>query len=333
MKKHIMLLLPLMALLASCEVEFSPNAEWKEVPVVYCVLDQDEDTTWARVEKCYLGDGDIYRYSSISDSFNYPEGYLQIALLAYDNGQIVDSMPFTYTVLERDSGNFAYAGQPVYYSRTRNHLSASYTYVLSVRRAADGSLLTSSQPVSLVVKTRDNVISKPTNNQMFGFYDHTPGSSTAFCRIEWPALQNARLYQPMVRFYYVVDGDTTYIDLKCKSVQGRTTATSFGTDYSRDMFLSEVEARLKDDPREKLYAKKVDIYLLACSEELNAYINTVSSANGVEQSHEIYTNMTEGLGVVASRRTHLRKTVPADTSVADNRGLYYFLKKLDINMH
>lgn len=323
-----------MALLASCEVEFSPNAEWKEVPVVYCILDQDEDTTWARVEKCYLGEGNIYSYSSVSDSFNYPEGYLQIALLAYDNnGQVVDSMPFAYTVLDRDSGDFAYAGQPVYCSRTRNHLSADYTYVLKVRRAADGSLLTASQPVSLVVKTRDNVISKPSNTQMFGFYDHTPGSSTAFCRIEWPALRNARLYQPMVRFYYVVEGDTTYIDLKCKSVLGKTNGTTFSTDYSRDMFLSEVEARLKNDPREKLYAKKVDIYLLACSEELNAYMNTVSSANCIEQSHEIYTNMTEGLGVVASRRTHLRKTVPADTSVADNRGLYYFLKNLDINMH
>ena len=29
---------------ASCKVEFSPNAPWKDVPSVYCVLDIQEDT-------------------------------------------------------------------------------------------------------------------------------------------------------------------------------------------------------------------------------------------------------------------------------------------------
>lgn len=332
MKKIYILFFPVLLLLASCEVEFSPNAEWKEVPVVYCVLDQDDDTTWARVEKCYLGDGDIYSYSSISDSFNYPEGYLQVALLAYKNGQIVDSMPFTDSVVDRENGDFVATDQPVFFCRTRNRLDVENTYVLSVRRASDGSLLTTSQPVPLIAKTRDQVISKPTNTQTFGFYDHNSGSPTAFCRIEWPALQNARLYQPVIRFYYVVDGDTTYIDLKCSTVKGTANRVSYSTNYSRDMFLADVKKQLQDDPRQKYFAKKVDIYLMACSEELNAYMNAVSATSDIDQSHEVYTNMTDGLGIVAARRTHLYKRVPADTSVAPNQGLYYLLKNLGINM-
>lgn len=331
-KKCLLILLPLTALLSSCEVEFSPNAEWKEVPVVYCILDQDEDTTWARVEKCYLGDGNIYSYSSISDSFNYPEGSLQVALLAFRDGQIVDSMPFTYTVLDRDSGNFAYMGQPVYYSRTRNHLVSDCTYELRVRHTADGSLLTSSQPVSLVVKTASQVITKPTSNGMFGFYDHNTGNTSALCRIDWPAMQNARLYQPIIRFYYEVDGDTLHEDFKCNSVKGTYLNTSYSTYYSRDIFLADLYSRLKDDPRLKHYIKKVDIFMVACSEELNAYINTASAAGDIGEWHETYTNMNTGLGVVASRRTHLSKTVPADSSLASDKGLYYLLKNLGINM-
>ncbi len=46
-------------LLASCEVDFSPNASWREIPVVYCVLDQDDDTSYVRVERCFLGEGSI----------------------------------------------------------------------------------------------------------------------------------------------------------------------------------------------------------------------------------------------------------------------------------
>ena len=38
----------------SCEVEFDPNEEWKAVTVVYGVLDQDDDTTFVRVQKGFL---------------------------------------------------------------------------------------------------------------------------------------------------------------------------------------------------------------------------------------------------------------------------------------
>ena len=70
----------------SCEVEFSPNAKWKNVPVVYCVLDQDDDTTWARVQRCYLSEDNIYSYGQNSDSINYPQGSIEVYLLGYENG-------------------------------------------------------------------------------------------------------------------------------------------------------------------------------------------------------------------------------------------------------
>ena len=49
----------------SCEVEFSPNDKWTEIPVVYCVLDQDDDTSFVRVQRCFLGEGNQYRYTGI----------------------------------------------------------------------------------------------------------------------------------------------------------------------------------------------------------------------------------------------------------------------------
>ena len=52
----------------SCDNDFNPNAEWKETMVVYGLLDQDQDTTWVRVQKCYLGEGDMIAMSSIMDS-------------------------------------------------------------------------------------------------------------------------------------------------------------------------------------------------------------------------------------------------------------------------
>ena len=65
-------------LFSACKVDFSPNAQWKELPVVYCILDQDDDTTWVRVQRCYLGQGNLYQYGSNYDSVNYPQGQLTV---------------------------------------------------------------------------------------------------------------------------------------------------------------------------------------------------------------------------------------------------------------
>ena len=88
-------------LLTSCEVDFSPNAPWKEVPVVHCLLDQDDDTTWVRVEKCFLGEGNIYTYGAVSDSINYPKDSIIVRLLAFDYWGRCDTIPFTYTITSR----------------------------------------------------------------------------------------------------------------------------------------------------------------------------------------------------------------------------------------
>lgn len=319
-----------LVLFSACEVEFSPNAEWKDIPVVFCVLDQDDDTTWARIERCYLGDGDIYGYSAISDSFNYPQGSITVSLLAYRNGQQVDSMDFLYKEIEREEGNFANTAQPTYYFPTANRLKDDCTYVLKVRRSSDGTVIASSDPVPLVIKEAAQVISKPTNTGSFGFYDKY-GSSAAFCKIEWPALKNARLYQPVVRFYYSIDDVEMYEDFKCNTIKANT-ASTYHTFYSRATFLEELYQRLKDDPRQKVYLRKFDIYLTACSEELNAYMSTASSGTDIDDSHEVYSNIDNGRGILASRRTHLFKSVPGDSSNLNNTGLYFFLMDLGINM-
>ena len=61
-------ILPLIAVtllaFSSCRVEFSPNAPWRDVPSVYCVLDPEEDTVWVRLQRCYLGEDNLYNYSN-----------------------------------------------------------------------------------------------------------------------------------------------------------------------------------------------------------------------------------------------------------------------------
>ena len=322
-------------LLTSCEVEFSPNAEWKNVPVVYCLLDQDDDTTWVRVQRCYLSEGNIYQYGSNSDSINYPQGSIQVALLAYDGGALKDSIAFTYTEVDRDSGAFAYTAQPVYYALTKNKLRENYTFVLNVRNTADGSLLATTNPITLIKKTSGTLISKPSitvtpsGDTLGGFYfnEVDPVSpAQASCLIQWNPLENARLYQPVVRFYYESGGVKHHIDFLCP----RVTSSSSEVRYTREQFLTELRNRFQDDTTVKHYIPHVDIYLTCCSEELNAYISTSSLGNSINQEHEAFTNIIGGVGVFAARRTHLFKGMPADNSVQPGVGLNDLILNLGV---
>ena len=318
-------------LCVGCEVEFSPNAEWKETPVVYCVLDQGDDTTWVRVEKCYLSEGDIYRYGSVSDSINYPAGSLQVTLLAIKDGQRVDSMDFTYDVRDHSDGDFAWEQQPVYWCYTRRRLREDCYYKLVVRRAADGSTLATAT-TNLVTKKNesDQVVTSPNDNTPFGF-----SINRSYCKIEWRALNGARLYQPIVRFYYTVYGDTLFLDLPCNKMVSRPNANSYNINYSREGFLSTLHRYFDGDTTTKGYPQFFDIFITACNEDLHAYMNSVSSGTNLDQGHEVYTNIKDGegrncLGVFGARRTHIYRRVPGDPSDREGIGLHALLKEMGV---
>lgn len=332
MKKALYFIPLVLLIFSACEVEFSPNAEWKNIPVVYCLLDQDDDTTFVRVQRAFLSEDNIYSYGSVTDSINYPVGSIEVSLLTYNNGVIRDSFAFNSMLRDHDSGNFAYQAQPIYYCRTKGKLRESDAYVLSIRNTADNSILVRSKPINLIRKTESTLITKPTVNYIGGggfYFNDAAGNSSNYCHIQWKSLENARRYQPMVRFYYEENDSTRYIDLLCPS----TTSHANEIYYSRDQFLSDIKVKLQDDTCRKHYLGRVDLYLTACSEELNAYLFMAHQATILDQATQVYSNIEGGVGIFAARRTHLYKSLPADTSLRPGRGLLYFLDSLGVGIY
>lgn len=331
--KKIVLLLPLLfCFMSACEVEFTPNAEWKEIPVVYCILDQDLDTTWVRVERCFLAEGNMYDYGTISDSINYPVGSIRVVLCAYSNGQCIDTIVCRDTLCDRVEGNFSNLAQPLYF--TTASLDENYMYKLLITRVSNGNVLAYTDSIPLILQKPSSngiLIRKPSNTDRFGFFQRS--GTDAVCYIEWYVLENARRYQPIVRFYYLEEGDTHYVDLHCNTVtESPLRPQTQSTLYSRESFRASICSLLKDDTLPKRSLNKVDLYLTACSEDLNAYISSlnVNSNNAVDQGSEAYTNIHNGKGVFASRRTQLYKSLRADSSVVPNVGLVWYLRSYGI---
>lgn len=335
----------LLLLLASCNVEFSPNAEWKEIPVVYCVLDQADDTTYVRVQKCFLGEGDSRQYTQIMDSTNYPEGSLTVRMverLAYsDDNQIMHPygdanqvFDFEYKLLSnKPEGDFYAPGQPVYVCRTAGKLSPLRVYELYVIKNATGDTIARSS-TSLVA---GNLESLTAGNGVFQF-SGTEGSKV--CQLKWNGFPRARRYQPMVRFYYrdfvvnwngsTYDTITTDHHLDIPGFAMKSTPNSAVETYNfpQSRFLNIIKDALVGDTLNKNVIDTVDIYMYACSEDLAAYIYSNQASTSINQNEFVYTNIEGGLGVFASRRTHLYKRF--ETPGAANSQYKKALKALDV---
>lgn len=359
MKRLPLILLPLL-LLASCKVDFSPNGEWQEIPLVYCVLDQDDSLTVVRVQKAYLGEGDQYHYATIYDSTQYPEGALTVRLLGwpakrgvYNLLEINSSAPAPqqvfeceYTLIEKEEGSFA-GPQPVYTCVTQGQLDTGMVYQLVVLKG-DDTLATAETYLIGDCNDMEHMLLAPSPNDRFNF-----SGSSSICNMKWYSLPRARQYQPYVLFsyhdFYRHFSDNHWdtiitphaIRVNCNVVKSTLSETYHIITLAKQTFMTAVKdsilhrnlnlSEYENDPHSdfKLIPEStVDIFLPCCTEDLAAYLFAHQEYGGINQEPRSYTNIRGGLGVFAARRTHLGFNVPAN--MANSGGYIKGLKDLGV---
>lgn len=331
MKRHFLLpILIVLCSLSACRVDFTPNAEWKDVPTVYCVLDPEEDTIWARVQRCYLGQENLYNYAHIFDSNNYATGTISVHISAWRGPntplsginatcRMVDSWVLRDTLrYGKPEGNFSSDPQPVFYC-VPSHKLSDYTDCVF--------------QLLIINNYSGDTIARATTD-MVGFLDHDPsgiedvvlshnsipGYHFGFIpvkrnEIKWRMLPRGRYYQPGITFYYQKGDDTLSIDVIGTGIKAERFGYALNskaiTEYK---FLQTIKAALQDNTDTLFNVNHVDILIYACNEDLNAYITSQNIHVSGGQGFSPYTNIEGGLGIFGSRRTHIRERVPCDST-------------------
>ncbi len=336
MKSRLLIVLLFATLVSSCKVEFSPNAPWKDVPSVYCILDIQEDTVWARVQRCYLGEDNLYNYSTIADSNNYQQGDIQVHLLAWRGvldesdhsitatNTLADRWVMSYTeVPGKPDGSFASGLQPMYYcvpGANKLLADSSCVFELLVIRASSGDTLASAR-TTLVGTLPFNVVSHDTVEPVVTLPNDARGRHYGFIpvdkqnEIRWNALPRGRLYQPSVMFYYRKNGDTLAIEIPGRTMKNQYNYNMLSSKaVSQTMFLSAIKNALADNTDSLFNVNHVDIIIYVCNEDLNAYISSQNTNVASGQEFQGYTNVDGGVGIFGSRRTHIRVQVPCDSN-------------------
>ena len=122
-------------LLASCKHDVDLYADFREIPVIYGVLDAEADTNYIKITRAFYAQGDAYQVAQNPDSSNYP-GKLDARLTEFCNGEKKREIVLdTITIHNKQEGTFYAPDQKLYYTTERLNLNTSknkYSYHLVV---------------------------------------------------------------------------------------------------------------------------------------------------------------------------------------------------------
>ena len=301
--KKILLALILISglhLLNSCTTDFDLYAEYKNISVVYSLLDISDDTSWIKITKAYTGPGNALLIAQIPDSSNYSYK-LNVKLTGVKNGVELAPIVFdTLTLHNKRPGDstFYFPDQIVYYANTSLDEGAKYT--LSINNKGD--VITSETTL-----VGSFVISRP--NRFISFTNDS--------KIEYDLAKNGKRYESFLIFNYkelAPGSDTAYKQMPW--FIGMDNNNSGKQSYSGDSFYSKLDSDLEDIPGVKRWAGKVNVIVSCGSDILNSYIEINEADNSLLTEVPLFTNIEGGTGILASRHSAFKDVLLTPLSIA-----------------
>ncbi|MBT3302367.1 MAG: DUF4249 family protein [Bacteroidetes bacterium] len=308
LKRIILLIIPFFFIL-SCDDEFKINADWKDVTIVYGLLNPNEvdSVHYIRINRAYLNENsNALTLAQIADSTNYADS-LFVRLESYRNGnyQQGGDIPF-YKVSNdhKDTGIFTNADQYLWASSAQTILDPKNDYKLIITNLVSGKEISSITEIVddvTPVFPRDGlkVTINPVND----------------LNIQWLNGENAFFYDITIEVYY-----NEYVRSKpeektkkmitwpiVRSLNPKSTEQSEEMKISvpGENFFELLKDNIEYDMAMEREFLRMDFIFSAGGEEIYNYINVNKPAIGTVQKKPEYTNIENGLGVFSSRNQNV----------------------------
>lgn len=317
MKKSILLLFSVFAILFmfnACSTDVDLYADYKDITVVYGLLDSGADTNFIKINKAFCGNNDepidALEAAQIADSSNYA-GKLNAKLIEYranassSNFQKTDEFQLdTITVHNKDLGIFYAPDQLVYYTTRRIKANSDkYKYRYELEIAIGDSIISA---VTDVVGGS-------------GFY--MPQSSLNFSSsanngtVLWSKCPNSAIYEVVFKFHFIeVNAANDSVERVMTWPLGSHPEYSlsfengtYNIPYKASLFFYNLASFLGDDTlnpnitERLIYDPSLEVSIAAGGDELYNFITVNGPSSSIVQTLPEYTNVKGGYGVLSSR--------------------------------
>ncbi len=311
----------------SCSSDFDVNDEWRAIPVVYCVLDPSQPVQYVKVTKAFLGDAPASEMAQISDSLFYND--VDVLLYEKTNGNRILIASFEATdTIPKPEGYFSNQRNTVFAAQV--NLSVDKEYYIEVHINDIGVVVYNEEPVQLI---KNCYISKPSINQTV----INLSNYNSNLQYEYYTGSNGKVYQMVVKFHYfeVSGSDTSEVKtiswpqaLRVDSLSNLNTLVK--RDFSVQAFYNMVKENIPTTPDIKRFVKMPDgleFHLTAADDNYYTYMQVSQPSTGLAQSKPLFTNVTNGIGLIAVRHnTQISKKLGIPTLDSLSLGIYTFDK-------
>lgn len=286
----------------SCKTDFEVNAPYDQIPVVYGILDPSVDTQFLKINRSFLGTGDILQYAAMQDCTLFKNVTARIEEISNGNIQNVYNLQEMW-VKNIESGIFYGDSQKVYFFVEPN-LNLSSNYKLSVK-ADEHEVEATTDLIGLFD------FSFAFKTQTFNGVALATGVN-AYSEIKprWNTGDGGKRYDVSLRFKYE-EHKTSGTEMKQTTMLlGSETVLSTGPgqellkEINGEVFYQFLGNRpeLKDTVGvTKRVIKGIDFIVTVANEEFNTYMEVNEPVTGVITEKPEYTNLSNGVGLFASR--------------------------------
>jgi hypothetical protein len=286
----------LVFLLSACNNKLNIDAPYKDITVVYGLLDQNDTAHYIRINKAYLGVGNALTMAQQYDSINYPAGTLSAVIKDYDAfGDPPTTIPLGTTMnIPVVPGVFSYPNQIEYY--TKAVLNPNDTFKLVITNNRTGKVITGS--ASLIP---DVVLG---TNGVLSWAPQMPYT------ISWITIPNGDIYQLTMRFFYTeTNGANSTLKYVDWVFSPQTTIDNLGGiflnyKYSGTDFLHLLHSLIP--PATAGISRTGDslqVIFTTGSQDFLTYFNLSQPPLGINQDKPFYSDVKNGIGIFTARHT------------------------------
>ena len=299
-KNLLFLILPI---LFSCETDFDVNANWKDVTIVYGLIDPNNEDQLVKINKAYLGQGDAIQMASISDSTNYDPSNLIVKIhrvreQVFNTYDTLSTVVLTDTVLDNDDGLFSTDDNIIYtFKKPSSFYNTNSIYVLEILNLSSGQKVTSETEII-------NSFSFESLNPSFewGLYNGELADSLRFRtkNIEWQNSNNGVIYQLDILINYLENGVVNSLSWSQPLVE--YSSGNMSLKIKGDQFFQFLENNLDNNTTKQFL--NLDLVMTIGAQDLKTYIDVNQPFSGIVQERPVFSNIDNGVGLFSSRYTY-----------------------------
>ena len=320
MKKITFLFLLSSILFSSCETDFTVNADWKEVTVVYGLLDQSQEKQYIRINKAFLGNENAYVMASVADSINYNPNNLEVKIEKLSaSGNVLATKILTDTIMFKEDGLFSVEENIIYVFDTDNFLNEEKEYKLTITNLVSGNIISSQ------TKLIHNLsLMSAFNNSAYkmGFYSQSGDFSNT--TIEWTHSKNAAIYQMTLFVSYTEYGADTIVKTvqKVYPIIEYDGNPNMSQQITGEEFFNLLAYNIPSSTTVNRRINNLDILFSVGTADLNTYINLNEPPTGIVQERDLFTNIDSGIGLFTARYNKMQENIFLTTTTKEAIATY-----------